>query len=284
MNESAEYRDAALEAFNRVVRPYLRKKLGSDLAALLTDTIRDVPPPASASVKDAFVQLCRELLETRLNGYEGPFLSLVLDRDELASLMGSFERDYESLYGENRDSLAAGNVFDRLLAPDLVDVLGEELVTYLKQLYIDEIEIQVGVADHQRFLAAMEKLAETVPLLHEAEYMERIRGIAEILKKQQTDSLSSADDMFSAVSLEDGIEQIIIPDLADILGKGPILESLVEAAREQCSGIFPDELARFSRFVKELNKSDIILNMFGDHWTAGKEQEWIEAFRKMVVA
>lgn len=219
-----------------------------------------------------------------LKGYNGPFLSLVLDRDELASLVGSFERDYDSFYGTQSDSLTAVNVFDRLLAPDLVEVMGEELVAYLKRLYIDEVEIQIGVADHDRFLAAMGKLAETVPLLQEAEYIERIRGIAEILKNQQVGgTLPQADDIFSGISMEDGIEQIIIPDLGDILGKGPILESLVETARKQCTGIFPDELARFSSFVKELNSSDIILNMFGDHWTADKEQEWIKSFRKLLV-
>jgi hypothetical protein len=35
----------------------------------------------------------------------------------------------------------------------------------------------------------METPAETMPLLQEAEYMERIRGISEILQKQQKDSL-----------------------------------------------------------------------------------------------
>ncbi|MBN4071648.1 hypothetical protein JYT30_00635, partial [Desulfotalea psychrophila] len=96
-------------------------------------------------------------------------------------------------------------------------------------------------------------------------------------------SAEHPDTAFSAITLQDGIEQIIIPDLAEILGKGPILDALVEEAEKQCSGIFSDELARFSQFVKILNKSDIILNMFGDHWTSDKESEWIKEFRELLI-
>jgi hypothetical protein len=283
MSNPTEYRADALQAFSQVVGPYLRKKMGHDIATLLTTITRETSLAESTSAKDAFSQLCNRLLEIRLGKYDVPFVNLVLGREELSSLQEAFSRDYDSRYGHNQSHLTIGTVFDILLAPDLVDVLGEELVTYLKQLYINEIETLVGVADHLRFATAMEKLSETMPLLQEAEYTERIKGISEILKKQHTDSVENPDAVFSSITLQDGINQIIIPDLAAILGKGPILDALVEEAGKQCSGIFPDELARFSKFVKILNKSDIILNMFGDHWISDKEREWIKEFRELLI-
>jgi len=282
-NNATEFRADALQAFNQVVEPYLRKKMGHEIAALLIDRTLELSLAESTSTKDAFILLCSRLLEIRLGKRDIPFVALVLDREELSSLQDDFIRDYDSRCGQNQNHLTIDTVFDVLLAPDLVDVLGEELVTYLKKLYIDKIETLVGVADHQRFTIAMENLSETMPLLQEVEYVERIRGISEILQKQQTDSAENPDAVFSSITMQDGIEQIVIPDLAEILGKGPILDALVEEAEKQCSGIFSDELARFSQFVKILNKSDVILNMFGDHWTNDKEREWIKEFSELLI-
>jgi hypothetical protein len=283
MAETSAPQEVAQEAFSKIVTPYLRKKLGKELADLLAIMLTTLSLQSADSAREVFVQLCGELVELHLDGYDGAFLSLVLDRNELVSLVSSFARDFDSRFGEISPLLHAGNAFDRLLAPELADVLGMELVDHLRNLYIAEIEIHVGVDDDKRFLAAMEKLADVVPLLNEAEYMDRIRCVEEVLRQQMTDNDERAA-VFDGVIIEDGIEQIIISDLADILGKGPILESLIQESHDQCTGIFTDELARFSRFVKVLNGSDIILNMFGDHWAVDKEQEWIEAFRKMVTA
>lgn len=281
MNASTEHQESVLEAFDRVVGPFLRKKLGGEIATLLTEAVQSVELQNDASDEEVFSQLCKELLETRFTGYEGPFLHLILNKEELTSLPDLFSREYKTLYGNNRDALSAVNAFDRLLAPDFIDVMGEELVDYLKQLYNDAIELQVGVADHVRFFVAMDKLMEAAPMLNEVEYVERIGEIAETLK-HQTQLESDIDESASRITFTDGINKIIIPDLADVLGHGPVMKALIESTIRECSGVFPDEQAKFTRFVRELNKTDIILNMFGDHWTAGKEREWVEAFKEMI--
>jgi len=281
MGASMEHHDIAAEAFNQVVGSYLRKRLGNEIAARLIETADGVPGKDDASIESSFTHLYQQLLETRLEGYDGPFLNLILDKDELTSLPKAFNRDFQSLYGENRDSITAIDAFDKLLAPHLVDILGEELVEISKNIYNDAIEIQVGVADHVRFFVAMDKMMETIPLLNEVEYIEQIRSIAETLKQHQVDTLPAEEEITPTVSFQNGVEQIIVTDLAEILGHGPLLESLIDSTYEKCSGVFPDDLARFSHFVGELNKSDVILNMFGDHWTSNKEQEWVDAFREM---
>ncbi len=279
MNKSKHHKNA-FAAFDQVVKPYLQKKMGHEIATMLTEAVQAKPMTKSNSAEDTFNILCRKLLDVQFDGHAGPFLNLVLERDELYSLPKSFAQDYESLFKKNRDSLSASNAFTDFLVPDLIEVLGEELVTYVSQLYTDAVELQVGVADHVRFLVAMDKVMDTVSLLSEVEYVEKIKTIAQTLKDKKVQAVYTHTS-HSAVSLQDGIKHIIIPDLAGVLGYGSVLKTLIESTRKECTGIFPDELTRFSRFVKELNKSDIILNMFGDYWTSGKEREWIKSFKNM---
>ncbi len=278
-----EHHDIAVEAFNQVVGSYLRKRLGNEIAVRLIETVSRLPEKDDVSIERSFTHLYQQLLETKLDGYDGPFLNLILEKDELTSLPTAFNRDFRSLFGANRESLTAINAFDKLLAPNLADILGEELIELSKNIYNDAIEIQVGVADHVRFFVAMDKMMETIPLLNEAEYIEQIRSIAETLKQHQADYFPDAEEITPTVTFQDGVEQIIVSDLAEILGHGPLLKSLIDVTHEKSSGVFPDDLAKFSHFVGELNKSEIILNMFGDHWTSNKEQEWIDTFKKMTV-
>lgn len=283
MNESAH--DTALKAFDQIVTPYLRKKLGQQIAATLTEAIQPKVLLKNSSADDAFAILYKELFKVKLDGYDGPFLSLVLEDDELTSLPDSFERDYASLQSEDQEVLTARNAFSLLLAPDLKDVLGAELVTHLNTLYVESMELQVGVSDHIRFFVAMGQLMEIVSLLNEVEYLEKIKKIAAKLRKDKnTPSELAVKGSSSSITLQDGIIEIIIPDLAGVLGEGPVLESLLLAIHNECTGFFPDEIARFSYFVNKLIDSDIILDMFGDHWTSGKQNEWVEDFKKLMQA
>ena len=279
MSDSSANYGAALAAFERIVVPWMRKKTGRNLSELLLGKVKNAPRPDCESVKDCFSELCRNLISIQLKGYSGPVLRLLLEADEYELLFDNLSSDFVSYYEREEDFPPIDKVFEQLLAPELVDVLGEELVDHLNQLYLDEVEQQVGVADHNRFLVAMSTLAETVPLLSEVEFTEKIQAVAEILEKHNTGDQFDSGEGIAGFTLDDGIKEVIIPDLADILGEGPILFTLVDDVKHNCRGIFPDELARFSRFIKEINKSDIIINMFGDHWAVEKEKEWLDSFQ-----
>lgn len=68
-----EHHDIATEAFNQVVGSYLRKRLGNEIAARLIETANSVPGKDDASIESSFTHLYQQLLETKLEGYDGPF-------------------------------------------------------------------------------------------------------------------------------------------------------------------------------------------------------------------
>ncbi len=271
----SESKQLAVSGFAYTVQPWLRSKVGFHLSELIREKVLQTD-------FSSFVELLDNLVALKLKGYGGPVLSMFLDKEELSSIKNNLELDFLSFSKKQDGKQGVELAFSEFLAPYLRDILGALLVQELDSNYRSEVGKLVGLSDKKKFLQAMGVLQSSVPLLEEVEFKEKIVEVADKLSDSTSEEdVASGNEAEKSLSLDEAVKQIVVPDLVDILGAGPIMDSLLDDCKSVCRGMFADEESRFVCFIDELGKQDLISDMFGDHWIGDKKKEWLSAFKEL---
>ncbi len=268
------------KTYSQIVTPYLMNRFGIQIGTRINDGVLSAEINGSLDEREAFAQMLTLTREFKLAGY--PVLELVLDRAEQKSFSEQLLKDYERSTTPSGNALSFEKIFTRFIAPDLEDILGSELATRTMDVYLRTIARHPGIPDRERFYEGMRTVYELIPDIWSAdEFQEKVESLQEThfeepaedkTAETETEQESDDNDIFEAVM------EIIIADLADILGEGETLHIIINSARDGLTGIYRNEEEKFTRFIYNILHDDFISIMFDQHWIEDKEGEWLNAF------
>jgi hypothetical protein len=257
--------------YQEKVIPYFKYRLGGELAHRIAAHVATLPWPEADDERACFVHLLEASKAFCIEGHQ--VLSLVLEPAEYREFDVKFLRAFdEADPADQADAMA--EVFDNLVAGYLEDILGAELVETVRQEFIKAVS---GVPDQSmevRFYIGMQAIYHAIPgVWSELEFAEKVKELSLQLPRQQKVQESMADGQ---ADFDDVLERVIIRDLADILGRGHALETVIRTAKDKTGGIFYDQQDRFITFVNNLLEDDFLSRMFDGYWIEERRRQWIE--------
>ena len=267
------------ETYSVLVGTYLYYRLGSEIGQAIAKSIVAAEIPNGLTDREAFLAL---LIRTRKHVFSGVvILDLVFDETEKETFLTRFLQEFDQAdhgVAGNDSSFVLQDAFKDHVAPDLQDILGKELTERMQNIYLRVIAQNPGIPAQERFHKAMEAIFKLIPdIWSEAEFQEKVVSLQEELDLEPGEeiaAMSTEEEMHCAFA----IKTVIIPDLADILGQGKALETVIASAEKKTSGIFSSGLERFREYVHNVLDDDFVTRMFDPFWIENKKDEWVEAY------
>ena len=258
---------------------FLHYRVGGQLAERIANFVLAQDLGTVTDARQSF----RRMLQATLDYAIGPHrvLPLVFDRAELAG----FETKFASIIDDAAKEGGASSfdaIFDELVAPYLEDILGRELVATVKKVFMKAVS---AVPDQQldvRFYLGMQAVYHFLPdVWSELEFAEKVKSLSRLLPESE-DEFESEEETENTVDFGDLVEKIIVADLADILGRGHALETVMHSAEAKTDGIFYNELDRFEKFVENVLADDFITRMFDSFWVDDCRKKWMREAQFML--
>ncbi len=266
------------KTYSQIVGSYLKNRFGAQIGNRINDGVLSAEITGSLDEREAFAQMLTLTKEFKLAGY--PVLELVLDRAEQESFSEQLLKDYERSTTPSGHALSFEKIFNKFIAPDLEDILGSELVTRTRDVYLRAIARHPGIPDRERFYEGMRTVYELIPDIWSAdEFQEKVESLQEThFEEPAEDKTAETEQENGDSDISEAVMEIIIADLADILGEGETLHIIINSAKEGLTGIYRNEEERFTSFIYNILHDDFISIMFDQHWIEDKEGEWLNAF------
>ena len=267
------------ETYSVLVGTYLHYRLGIQIGRAIARSVAAAKIPPGLTDREAFLAM---LTRTRKHVFSGVvILDLVFDETEKETFLSRFLKEFDQVdhgVASSDSSFVLQDAFKEYVAPDLEDILGKELTERMQNIYLRVIAQNPGIPGQERFHKAMEAIYKLIPdIWSEAEFQEKVVSLQEELNldtEEQVTAMSGEEEMHCTYA----IQTIIIPDLADILGQGKALETVIASAEKKTSGIFSSGLERFKEYVDNVLNDDFVTRMFDPFWIENKQEEWIEAY------
>ena len=261
------------------VATFLQYRVGGQLAERITAFALEQDVDEALDAHQAF----RRMLQATLAYAIGPHrvLPLIFDKAELAG----FEDKFASIIDEAAKEGGASSfdaIFDELAAPYLEDILGRELVVTVKKVFMKAVSAVPGQPLDVRFYMGMQAVYRFLPdVWSELEFAGKVKSLSRLLPQSEEDFEPGGENE-STVDFGDLIEKIIAADLADILGRGHALETVMHSAEARTEGIFYNDLDRFEKFVDNVLADDFITRMFDGFWVDDCRKKWMREAELML--
>ena len=254
------------------VATFLQYRVGGQLAERITAFVLEQDFEDITDARLAF----RRMLQATLEYAIGPHrvFPLVFDKAELAG----FENKFASIIDDAAKEGGASSfdaIFDELVAPYLEDILGRELVVTVKKVFMKAVSAIPDQPLDVRFYMGMQAVYHFLPdVWSELEFAEKVKNLSRLLP-QSEEEFEPEEESGSAIDFGDLIEKIIVADLADILGRGHAMETVMHSAEAKTDGIFYNDLDRFEKFVENVLADDFITRMFDGFWVDDCRKKWM---------
>lgn len=258
---------------------FLQYRVGGQLAGRIANFVLEQDLGTVTDARQSF----RRMLQATLDYAIGPHrvLTLVFDRAELAG----FETKFASIIDDAAKEGGASSfdaIFDELVAPYLEDILGRELVATVKKVFMKAVSAVPDQPLDVRFYLGMQAVYHFLPdVWSELEFAEKVKSLSRLLP-QSEDEFESGEETENTVDFGNLVEKIIVADLADILGRGHALETVMHSAEAKTDGIFYNELDRFEKFVENVLADDFITRMFDSFWVDDCRKKWMREAQFML--
>ncbi len=271
--------DKVRETYTVLVGTYLHYRLGNQIGNSIARSAATAEIPPGLTDREAFMAL---LTRTRKFIFSGVvILDLVLDEKEKESFLPRFLKEFDQAdhgVASSDSRFVLQDAFKDHVARDLEDILGKELTERMHNIYLRVIAQNPGIPPRERFNKAMKAIFKLIPdIWSEAEFQEKVVSLQEELNLDSDEEIAvmSAEEEMRCIY---AIQTIIIPDLADILGEGKALETVISSAENNTNGIFSSGFERFKKYVDNILNDDFVTRMFDPFWIENKKDEWIEEY------
>ncbi len=254
------------------VARFLKYRLGRKLSNLITEYVLSLDIDDYTDERDAFGKLLRATVEYAVDG-KYKVLPLVFDRQELEQ----FEENFLSIYDDAQSVGGTDSfeeIFDDLLADELGDILGKELVDTVKEVFMKAVLAIPEQTGNKRFYSGMQAIYTFIPdVWSELEFSEKVQTLSSKLP-QDAAVLESVES--EAETFEQLVEEIIVVDLAEIMGQGVVLQTVLKNAREKTIGIFISDQERFTAFCGHVLEDDMVNQLFDAFWVDERRVAWAQ--------
>ena len=253
------------------VAMYLKYRVGGQLAERITAHVIDRCQGEEQDPHQAFRRMLADTLAFAIGPHQ--VLPLVFDREELAGFEEKFLNIVDSAQrGEGTNDFNA--IFDDLVAGYLEDILGKELVSTVRKVFLKAVSAIPDQPLDVRFYMGMQAVYQFIPdVWSELEFAEKVKELSSRLPSDEV--ARPVEKSVGAAGFEDLIEKIVVSDLADILGRGHALETVMNSAEAKLEGIFYNDLDKFKTFVEHVLADDFITRMFDSYWIEECRKKWI---------
>lgn len=254
------------------VATFLKYRVGSQLAERITAHVIERCPTGEQDPHQAFGRMLADTLEFAI----GPnkVLPLVFDREELAG----FQEKFLSIVDKAPSEHGASDftvIFNDLVAGYLEDILGKELVASVRKVFLKAVSAIPDQPLDVRFYMGMQAVYQFIPdVWSELEFAEKVKELSSKLPQEET--AQPVENATHSAGFEDLVEKIVVSDLADILGRGHALETVINSAEAKMEGIFYNDLERFKTFIEQVLADDFITRMFDLFWIEECRKKWIQ--------
>lgn len=266
--------------YSKQVTPFLKYRFGGQLASHISTYIFNIDVSRFSNSRDAFHHLLTETINFKIGEYSA--LKIVLDNAEIENFEPKFLTVYDNSQNKKEES-SFDEIFDKLIAGYMEDILGKELVETVKNEFLKSV---ASIPDHPtpvRFSIGMQAIYQFIPeVWGEVEFAEKVKELSRLLPEESTEKTEKRSR--ATFDFEDQVEKIIITDLADILGRGHALETVIEGAKANTKGIFYNEHDRFTTFVNNILEDNFIVRMYDSYWIDERRKKWLDEIQLVLSA
>jgi hypothetical protein len=256
--------------YTEQVATFLSYRLGGEIAHRVTSHVTSRDISNISDQREAFKSLLNETINYSINDHQ--VLPLVFEEEELNSFESKFLSIFDDAEKEGGGS-SFNDIFDEIVADYLEDILGKELVGNVKKVFMKAVLAMPDLAVDVRFYVGMQAVYHSIPdVWSEIEYAEKVKELSRLLP---TDGSEQDEEEAGEVTFEQLVDKILVADLADILGTGHALETVVNTAHEKTQGIFYNDKDRFETFVSHVLEDDFIVRMFDSYWIDERREKWL---------
>ena len=246
---------------------YLRYRVGDQLAERITKHVLGCENRAQEP-RQAFARMLDDTLDFTIG--EHKVLPLVFDRAELAG----FHKKFLSIVDEPEGASDFDAIFDKVVSGYLEDILGKELVTTVKRVFMKAVSAVPDQPLDIRFFMGMQAIYQFIPAVwSELEFAEKVKELSDLLP--QDTAMQTIETPGTEAGFQQLVEKVVIADLADILGRGHALETVMTSANGKTEGIFYNDLDKFKQFIEHVLADDFITRMFDSFWIDECRTKWL---------
>ncbi len=258
------------QLYREHVAHFLKYRLGSKLSNRITNHVLSLDLCNTGDSREAFKELLTATVQFAVDDrYE--VLPLVFDMEELLK----FENNFLSIYddAQKEDGVDSfDDIFDSLLAKELGDILGQELVDTVRKVFMKAVLAIPEQTINTRFFTGMHAVYTFIPdVWSELEFSEKVKSLSELLPKEVAEEASAESEEGLYEKL---VEQIVVADLADIMGQGIVLQTVLKNAQTKTSGVFVGDLERFTVFCSHILEDDMVTQLFDTFWVDERRSVW----------
>ncbi|MGE5893396.1 MAG: hypothetical protein ACM34I_05025 [bacterium] len=264
------------EAVQTIVMPFIEDRFGKTISQKIAADLLAGHPSLPGNGREAFVKLCRNILDYQIGATR---IFTLMFGEHTDTLLKEWLDEFNTL---TLPSLSAAEIpaldaIQKHVLPELQNVIGKFMTFKVwDRVQAKSFTHYAGMGESEKFIKLCHDiLSSVVGFYSPVEIEEKIRtwhGTAYPAKTEQPKTPS--------IGASDAVMKIVLPDIVELLGKY-IADKLILDAIRKIPMRSNYEYGMFTDIISFVLTSDLITNLCDDYWIEQKRKEWVNGFERL---